>query len=113
MEWITGGPNVLTNYLILSGFLFACGIFAMVSRRNAVGILMGVELILNAAGINFVAFSRFGHDKIGGDHLDGQIFTLFIIILAAAEAAVALALVLAVFQTHKTIALNDVDEMQM
>jgi len=113
MEWFTGGPNVLTNYLILSGFLFACGIFAMVSRRNAVGILMGVELILNAAGINFVAFARFGHDKTGGNHLDGQIFTLFIIILAAAEAAVALALVLAVFQTHKTIALNDVDEMQM
>lgn len=113
MDWLSGGPNVLSNYLILSGFLFACGIFAMVSRRNAVGILMGVELILNAAGINFVAFSRFGHDKLEGNHLDGQIFTLFIIILAAAEAVVALALVLAVFQTHKTIALNEVDEMQM
>ncbi len=113
MDWLTGGPNVLSNYLILSGFLFACGIFAMVSRRNAVGILMGVELILNAAGINFVAFARFGHSKIDGNHLDGQIFTLFIIILAAAEAVVALALVLAVFQTHKTIALNEVDEMQM
>ena len=113
MEWLSGGPNLLSNYLILSGFLFACGIFAMVSRRNAVGILMGVELILNATGINFVAFSRFGHDKIDGSHLDGQIFTLFIIILAAAEAVVALALVLAVFQTHKTIALNEVDEMQM
>lgn len=113
MEWLYSGPNVLTNYLMISGLLFACGIFAMVSRRNAVGILMGVELILNAAGINFVAFSRFGHNKIDGNHLDGQIFTLFIIILAAAEAAVALALVLAVFQTHKTIALNEVDEMQM
>ena len=113
MEWLYSGPNVLTNYLMISGLLFACGIFAMVSRRNAVGILMGVELILNAAGINFVAFARFGHDKIDGNHLDGQIFTLFIIILAAAEAAVALALVLAVFQTHKTIALNEVDEMQM
>ncbi len=113
MEWLYSGPNVLTNYLMISGLLFACGIFAMVSRRNAVGILMGVELILNAAGINFVAFARFGHDKIEGNHLDGQIFTLFIIILAAAEAAVALALVLAVFQTHKTIALNEVDEMQM
>lgn len=113
MEWLYSGPNVLTNYLMISGLLFACGIFAMVSRRNAVGILMGVELILNAAGINFVAFSRFGHNKIDGNHLDGQIFTLFIIILAAAEAAVALALVLAVFQTHKTIALNEVNEMQM
>lgn len=108
-----GGPNNLTNYLILAALLFACGVFTMISRKNAVGILMGVELILNAAGINFVAFARFGHDKAGGNHLDGQIFTLFIIVLAAAEAAVALALVLAVFQTHKTIALNEVDEMQM
>src|SRR5579862_529030 len=113
LEQLKLGPDSLQNYLILAGLLFACGIFAMVSRRNAVGILMGVELILNAAGINFVAFARFGHDKVNGDHLDGQIFTLFIIVLAAAEAAVALALVLAVFQTHKTIALNDVDEMQM
>src|SRR5258705_10560 len=109
---LTGGPNALSNYLILSGFLFACGLFAMISRRNAVGILMGVELILNATGVNFVAFSRFGHAKAGGAQLDGQIFTLFIIILAAAEAVVALALVLSVFQTHHTIALDDVDEMQ-
>jgi NADH:ubiquinone oxidoreductase subunit K len=113
MSPLMAGPDALINYLILSGILFACGIFAMVSRRNAVGILMGVELILNAAGINFVAFARFGHDKVGGNHLDGQIFTLFIIVLAAAEAAVALALVLSVFQTHKTISLNEVDEMQM
>jgi NADH-quinone oxidoreductase subunit K len=113
MSPLMAGPDALINYLILSGVLFACGIFAMISRRNAVGILMGVELILNAAGINFVAFSRFGHDKIGGNHLDGQVFTLFIIVLAAAEAAVALALVLSVFQTHKTISLDEVDEMQM
>ena len=107
------GPDHLSVYLVLSAFLFACGVFALISRRNAVAILMGVELILNASGINFIAFARFGHDKAGGAHLDGQIFTLFIIVLAAAEAAVALALVLAVFQTHKTIALNDVDEMKM
>lgn len=110
---ILAGPDALVNYLILAGLLLACGIFAMISRRNAVGILMGVELILNAAGINFAAFARFGHDQLGGDHLDGQIFTLFIIVLAAAEAAVALALVLAVYQTHKTIALNEVDEMKL
>lgn len=112
-EILAAGPDALVNYLVLAGILFACGIFAMVSRRNAVGILMGVELILNAAGINFVAFARFGHDKVNGNHLDGQIFTLFIIVLAAAEAAVALALVLAVFQTHRTISLDEVDEMQM
>jgi NADH:ubiquinone oxidoreductase subunit K len=110
---LLAGPDALLNYLLLAGLLFACGVFAMISRRNAIGILMGVELILNAAGINFVAFSRFGHDTHGGNQLDGQVFTLFIIVLAAAEAAVALALVLAVFQTHKTIALDDVDEMKM
>ncbi len=112
MDALSAGPDALLNYLILSGVLFACGLFAMISRKNAVGILMGVELILNAAGINFVAFSRFGHEKVAGHQLDGQIFTLFIIVLAAAEAAVALALVLAVFQTHRTISLDEVDEMQ-
>jgi NADH-quinone oxidoreductase subunit K len=110
---ILAGPDALVNYLLLAGLLFACGVFAMISRRNAVGILMGVELMLNAAGINFVAFARFGHSTAGGQQLDGQVMTLFIIVLAAAEAAVALALVLAVFQTHKTISLDDVDEMRM
>lgn len=112
-DLLNHGPDRLESYLLLSAFLFACGIFAMISRRNAVAILMGVELILNAAGINFLAFARFGHDKANGGHLDGQVFALFIIVLAAAEAAVALALVLSVFQTHKTIALNDVDEMKL
>jgi NADH:ubiquinone oxidoreductase subunit K len=107
------GPNALINYLVVAAILFACGVFAMVSRRNAVGILMGIELILNAAAINFVAFARFGHSTANGGHLDGQVFTLFIIVLAAAEAAVALALVLAVFQTHRTIALDEVNELQM
>ena len=105
---IGGGPDNLFNYLVISAILFALGIFAMISRRNAIGILMGVELILNAAGLNFAAFSRFnGHD------LEGQVFTLFIIVLAAAEAAVALALVLSVYQTHRTIELDEVDEMRL
>jgi NADH-quinone oxidoreductase subunit K len=113
LPFLVDGPDALINYLVIAAVLFACGVFAMISRRNAVGILMGVELILNAAGLNFIAFSRFGHSKLDGNHLDGQIFTLFIIVLAAAEAAVALALVLAVFQTHRTISLDEVDEMQM
>ena len=111
MDWL-GGPNALQNYLVIAAILFVCGVIAMISRRNAVGMLMGVELILNAAGINFVAFSRFGSTMYHG-RLDGQIFTLFIIVLAAAEAVVALALVLAVFQTHRTIALDEVNEMKM
>lgn len=103
-----GGPDSLFTYLVLAALLFALGIFAMISRRNAVGILMGVELILNASGLNFVAFARFN-----GHQLEGQVFTLFIIVLAAAEAAVALALVLAVFQTHRSIELDRVDEMRL
>lgn len=102
------GPNDLFNYLLVAAILFCAGIFAMITRRNAVGILMGVELILNAAGLNFAAFSRFN-----GPAMDGQVFTLFIIVLAAAEAAVALALVLAVFQTHRDIELDNVDEMRL
>ncbi len=110
---LSSGPDNLFNYLILGGVLFALGIFAMVSRKNAVGILLGVELILNASGINFVAFARFNGHHAGYHGFDGQIFTLFIIVLAAAEAAVALALVLAVFQTHRTIEMDRVDELRM
>ncbi len=102
------GPHDLFNYLIVAAILFCAGLFAMISRRNAIGVLMGVELILNAAGLNFAAFSRFH-----GVTMDGQVFTLFIIVLAAAEAVVALALVLAVFQTHRSIELDTVDEMRL
>jgi NADH-quinone oxidoreductase subunit K len=104
----SGGPANLYVYLLLAALLFAAGVFVMISRRNAVGVLMGVELALNAAGINFVAFSRFH-----GHALDGQVFALFIIVLAAAEAAVALALVLAVFQTHDRIEVDEVDELRL
>jgi NADH-quinone oxidoreductase subunit K len=102
-----GGPDNLLTYLVLAAFLFAVGVFTVISRRNAVGILMGLELILNAAGVNFVAFARFH-----GHQLDGQVFALFIIVLAAAEAAVALALVLAVFQTRQDIEMQTVDELK-
>jgi NADH-quinone oxidoreductase subunit K len=106
-QMVRGGPDCLLNYLLLAGILFSAGVFTIISRRNAVGILMGLELILNAAGINFVAFARFH-----GHRLDGQVFALFIIVLAAAEAAVALALVLAVFQTHRDIEMDKVDELR-
>jgi len=107
-DLLSSGPNGLLNYLLLAGLLFATGVFCVISRRNAVGILMGLELILNAAGLNFVAFARFlGH------RLDGQAFTLFIIVLAAAEAAVALALVLAIFQTREDIELDKANELKL
>lgn len=88
----------LTHYLVVSAALFAIGLFVVSTRTSAVAILMGVELILNSASINFVAFS---HYVEGG--INGQVFSVFIIVLAAAEAAVALAIVLAVFRHFQSI----------
>jgi NADH:ubiquinone oxidoreductase subunit K len=85
----------LQHYLILAAFMFVCGVMTILLKRNAIGILMGVELILNAANVNLVAFNRFSHGTMSGTPaLDGQIFALFVIVLAAAEAAVALAIFL-------------------
>ena len=97
----------LEHYLVLGATLFALGVFCVLSRRNAIGILVGVELILNSANINFVAFSHYVSGSISG-----QIFGIFVIILAAAEAAVALALVLAIFQTYRSIDLYETNELK-
>ncbi len=88
----------LHHYLIVATALFVCGIVCVVSRRNAVALLMGIELILNAANVNLAAFSRYVEGAVGGD-----VFVLFVIALAAAEAAIALAIVLAVFRTLRSI----------
>jgi len=87
----------LSHYLITGAFLFAMGVIACVARRNAVGILIGIELILNAANLNLVAFSQ--HWK----NLDGQVFAVFVIILAACEAAVALAIIINLFHGFGTV----------
>ena len=92
----------LHHYLIVSALLLALGVLTVATRRNAVAILMGVELILNAANINFVAFAHFVEGNVGG-----QAFAVFIILLAAAEAAVALAIVLAIFRGYRTIDTNE------
>ena len=91
----------LESYLIVSAVLFAMGLTMFISRKNSVAILMGVELIINAAALNFVAFSRFIPSAEA--QLDGQIFAIFIILLAAAEAVVALAIVLALYKEKKHI----------
>jgi NADH-quinone oxidoreductase subunit K len=88
----------LRHYLVVAAALFGLGLFTVATRRNAVAILMGVELILNSANINFVAFSHFVAGAVGG-----QLFAVFVVVLAAAEAAVALAIVLAVFRGFRTI----------
>jgi NADH-quinone oxidoreductase subunit K len=88
----------LNAYLVITSFLFSLGLYNVMTRRNAVGLLMGVELILNAASVNFVAFAYFK-----GQAIPGNIFSLFIIVLAAAEAAVALAIVVSLFRQFGTI----------
>lgn len=94
----------LNSYLVVGAVLFVCGVICMATKRNGIGVLMGVELVLNGANINLVAFSRQG--LLG---LDGQVMALFVIVLAAAEAAVALAIALNFYNNHLTI---DVDRGQ-
>jgi len=91
-------------YVAVSGALFALGIVTILARRNVIYILMGIEMILNAANLNFVAFNRFGSMA-----LDGQMFAIFTIILAAAEAAVALAIVLNVFYLFDSVKPSETD----
>ncbi len=89
----------LESYLAISAVMFSLGIVIFISRKNSIAILMGVELLMNAAALNFVAFSHYSPSL--GLQLDGQLFAVFIIILAAAEAVTALAIVMAVYkQVH-------------
>jgi NADH-quinone oxidoreductase subunit K len=97
----------LTHFLVISVLLFSFGLFAVMTRRNAIAVLMGIELILNAANINFVAFSRY---TAGG--LGGQVFAVFVIVLAAAEAAVALAIVLALYYNLRTVYVDEADTLR-
>ncbi len=98
----------IEHYLVISITLFLLGVFMIVTRRNGIRVLMGVELILNSASLNFVAFNRFLPDAA----LEGHIFAIFIIILAAAEAVIALAIVLAIYQQFSTIHIDEISNMK-
>ncbi|MDF1701879.1 MAG: NADH-quinone oxidoreductase subunit NuoK [Planctomycetota bacterium] len=100
----------LHHYLLVGAVLFCAGLVAVMSRRNAVAILIGIELMLNAANVNLVAFDHFRGQIDGKPIIDGQLFALFVLVIAAAEAAVALALILNVFDTRDRI---DVDELDI
>lgn len=97
----------LSSYLIISTILFLAGIVVIIARKNIVAILLGIELILNSAALNFVAYSRFVNHNI-----DGHIFPLFIIIVAAAEAAVGLAIIIRFFQIRESIHIDDATQLQ-
>ena len=98
----------LQSYLVISAILFSLGIYGVMTRKNAIAILMSIELILNAANINFVAFNRFGNFET----LDGHIFTMFVIVLAAAEAAVALAIIINLFKNTGTVKVDEATELK-
>lgn len=107
-QWRENSMEItLTHFLVISSILFCLGIYGIVTRKNAVMVLMGIELILNASNINFIAFARYGNFG-----LQGQIIALFIIVLAAAEAAIALAIVLNVYKTFVNINVDEIDSLR-
>ncbi len=95
-------------YLTLAAILFAIGLFGVLTRRNVIGILMSLELMFNAANINFVAFNKF----IATDALVGQMFALFIVVVAAAEAVVGLAIVLLIYRNWRGIGMDNINVMK-
>ncbi|MEK7448376.1 MAG: NADH-quinone oxidoreductase subunit NuoK [Planctomycetota bacterium] len=97
----------LQHYLIIAAVLFCLGLYIVLTRKNAVAILMGVELILNSANINLVAFSHYLTNNISG-----HVFAIFVIVLAAAEAAVALAIIINIYQNFKTVDVDKTDELK-
>jgi NADH-quinone oxidoreductase subunit K len=107
-------PVSVAHYLVVGAILFTAGVVCMAVKRNALGVLMGIELVLNGANVNFVAFAS--PDLRGGGTpalgLDGQAIALFVILLAAAEAAVALAITLNFYNNHATVDVDRADELK-
>ena len=99
----------LSGYLIVGAMLFCLGLYGALARRNAVAILMGVELMLNASAVNLVAFWRYMNPDVA---LTGQAFAIFVITLAAAEVAVGLALIIAIYRNRDTVVVDDVNLLQ-
>ena len=95
-------------YVIISAALFSIGLLGVITRRNAIAVLLGIELMLNAANINFVAFWRYG----GGAHMEGQVFAVTVMTIAAAQAAIALAIILNVYRLFKTINVDHINLMK-
>ncbi|MCX7833649.1 MAG: NADH-quinone oxidoreductase subunit NuoK [Ignavibacteria bacterium] len=95
------------HYLAVSTIIFVLGIFALISRKNAVLILMGIELILNACNINLIAFSKYG-----GLGVDGQVIAIFVIILAVAEAAIGLAIIINIYHNFSTVNVDEVNSLK-
>ena len=98
----------LSWYLILAAALFCVGLFGVLARRNAVAILMGIELMLNAVNLNLLAFWRYLHSE----QVSGQVFVIFVFAVAAAEAAVGLALIISIYRRRQTVAAEEIDMLK-
>ena len=106
MEFLIPG---LRHFLVLGSILFAMGMYGVLSRRNAIGILLSIELMLNGVNVLMVAFSRY---LVSAQELAGQMFALFIITQAAAEAAVGLAIIIAIYRQRRTVQVDQLDLMK-
>jgi len=100
--------NELSTYLLIAALMFSMGVFGIIHRQTLIGMLISSELILSGASINFMAFNRF----LAPDPVVGQVFTLFIMAIAAAEAAIALSIILAVYRNYKSIDVDDMVELK-
>ena len=100
-------PIPLTAFLTVAAVLFAIGLYTILAQRTAVMVLMGIECILNAVGLNLIAFWRFHVQP--AENVDGQVFALFVIAVAAAEVAVGLALIISIYRNRKTVNLDELD----
>jgi NADH-quinone oxidoreductase subunit K len=107
-------PIGLAHYLVVGAILFVCGVVCMATKRNGLGVLMGIELVINGANLNFVAFAApwLRSDSARAIGLDGQMIALLVIVLAAAEAAVALAIALNYYHNFTTIDVDQADELK-
>jgi NADH:ubiquinone oxidoreductase subunit K len=99
----------ISKFLIIGALLFSIGVAGVLTRRNIIVIFMSIELILNAANLNFIAFSRYLQESGSANAVAGQVFTVFIIVVAAAEAAIGLGLVIALYRNRETIFVDKID----
>jgi len=99
----------LSKFLVIAALLFIIGVAGVLTRRNIIVIFMSIELILNAANLNFIAFARYLQESGNANAIAGQIFTVFIIVVAAAEAAIGLGIVIALYRNKETILLDQID----
>ena len=109
VAWQKAEHPDLSKFLIIGALLFIIGVAGVLTRRNIIVIFMSIELILNAANLNFVAMSRYLQDTGNVNAVAGQIFTVFVIVVAAAEAAIGLGIVIALYRNKETILIDEID----